>query len=727
MRPRLAAGRSLARGDAIDAAGMTSLANQPNRALGRRLLPRIGLSRVVRNPVVKAGFATLVITAAVILLRSYGWLQPVELLAYDTLRVAWAGHAQSNHVVLIGANEQDITAADADGNRRWGWPLRDGKLAALLERLASWQPRAIAVDLYRDIPEPPGTEELDAVLKRHPEILWVFKLKEDAAHPGIAPPQVLRKSDRAVLADTLTDPDAVVRRGLLFADDGVNQYESMAMAMALAYLAPLHIGLQPANGDDLRLGKAVIHPLDSSRGPYVAVDARGYQILLDYRGGPQPFRQRSLSAVMDRNDMASLVRGKLVVLGVTAESVKDSFTTPFSTGFNRAEPVNGIAIHAHLADQLIREAIDGTPVVDGLPRRYEDLWIALWALGGAVLGLAVRTTLPVLAGGGAGISALGIIAYAAFGRGLLLPAIAAAAAWLGAGVLTNQLLYAATNRARARLRESFERYLPPAVIERLVDADTLPELGGERREISVLFTDVASFTTFSEGRDPQELAEIANQYFDGVCGAVFAQEGNVNSFMGDGVLAFFGAPQAQPDHADRAVAAALGINRFAEQFSRDQNARGVNFGHTRVGIHTGIAFVGNVGAKQSMKYTALGDMLNTGSRLEGLNKAIGSRICASLDIVEKCRTQRFRPVGDFIVKGRQGATPIFVPIDPERESPEALAAYDNAYHVLVTGTGDALARFTKLHRENPDDPIAAFHYHRLCEGEVGTLVEMHEK
>lgn len=706
---------------------MTSLTNHVTRALDRRPSLRSGGARVLRNPGVKAGVATLVVAAVIILLRGQGWMQPAELLAYDMLRVAWAGHARSDRVVLIGATEKDITAGDAEGNRRWGWPLRDGKLAQVLERLASWQPRAIVVDLYRDVPEPPGTEELDAVLKRHPEILWVFKLKEDADHPGIPPPQVLRKSDRAVLADTLSDPDTVVRRGLLFADDGVNQYESVGMALALAYLAPLHIALQPAGGDDLRLGKAVIRPLDSARGPYVKQDARGYQVLLDYRGGPQPFRKRSLSAVMDGEDVAKLVRGKLVVLGVTAESVKDSFTTPFSTGFNSAEPVNGIAIHAHLADQLIREAVDGVPILDGLPRRWENVWIVLWALGGAVLGLMVRTTVPVLAGGGAGVSALGVVVYAAFGGGLLLPAVPAAAAWLGAGVLTNQLLYAATNRARARLREAFDRYLPPAVIDRMVEADSLPELGGEQREISVLFTDVASFTTFSEGRDPQELAEIINAYFDGVCAAIFSEEGNVNSFMGDGVLAFFGAPQAQPDHADRAVAAAIGINRFAEQFSREQKARGVNFGHTRVGIHTGVAFVGNIGWKQHLQYTALGDILNTGSRLEGLNKAIGSRICVSRDIVEKCRNHRFRPVGDFIVKGRQGATPIFVPIDPEREPPAATAAYEAAYDALAAHRPEARDLFAALHRENPDDPCAAFHYDRLAEGEEGTLVEMHEK
>ena len=216
-----------------------------------------------------------------------------------------------------------------------------------------------------------------------------------------------------------------------------------------------------------------------------------------------------------------------------------------------------------------------------------------------MLSLLVRSTVPAVFGIGAGLVAIVVIVYVAFGRALWLPALPAALAWLGAAALTNQLLHAASNRARAQLRQSFERYLPPAVIDRMVRADALPSLGGERREISVLFTDVAGFTTFSEARDPVELADITNQYLEGVCAAIFAHEGLVNAFMGDGVLAIFGAPQQQADHADRAVAAALAIDRFAEEFRMDQQSRGINFGHTRIGVHTGKAFVGNIGTQAS--------------------------------------------------------------------------------------------------------------------------------
>ena len=211
-------------------------------------------------------------------------------MIYDELRVAWAGNQPSSRILLVGANEYDI--------QHYSWPLRDADLADLLERIASWKLRMIGVDTYRDFPRPPGTEQLDATLARHPEIVWVFKLR-DADHPEIPPPQPLVGTDREVLADTISDPGRVVRRGLLFADDGKDQYPAMGMALALGYLAPEGIGLQPGPDDSLQLGKAIIAPLDDTRGPYIRVDSRGYQTLMDYRGGAEPFPLKSVADIMN--------------------------------------------------------------------------------------------------------------------------------------------------------------------------------------------------------------------------------------------------------------------------------------------------------------------------------------------------------------------------------------------------------------------------------------------
>src|SRR5262249_49495131 len=152
-------------------------------------------------------------------------------------------------------------------------------------------------------------------------------------------------------------------------------HPGMGMALALKYLKGDNIEPAGAPEDQLRLGKALITLLDNTRGPYTKLDGQGYQILLDYRGGPQPFVLKSIGEVMDTENAASLVRGRAVLIGVTSESVKDSFSTPFNTGFNNGDPIFGITVHAHVAAQLIRAALDETPSLRSLVRGVEDLWI----------------------------------------------------------------------------------------------------------------------------------------------------------------------------------------------------------------------------------------------------------------------------------------------------------------------------------------------------------------
>src|SRR6516162_2476084 len=180
---------------------MTSPAN---RLIGRGTHLRDHIGRISSSARLKALIAANFVAALIIAVRAVGLLQPLELAIYDALRVVWAGDQPSDRIMLVGASEDDIA--------RWHWPLRDGDLAELLDRLASWKPRAIGVDLYRDRPEPPGSDQLAAVLARHPEIVWVFKLAGEKDR-GVLAPEPLRHTDRSALADILMDPDGVVRRG----------------------------------------------------------------------------------------------------------------------------------------------------------------------------------------------------------------------------------------------------------------------------------------------------------------------------------------------------------------------------------------------------------------------------------------------------------------------------------------------------------------------------------
>jgi adenylate cyclase len=681
-----------------------------------RLMPaRDHILRLLHSDVLRMLIGTHLIVATIILVRSQGWLQPFELPIYDQLRVAWAGSAPDANILLIGQTEEDI--------RRWNWPLRDRDLATLLERLAGWQPRVIGVDLYRDSPQPPGTEQLAEVVAKHKEIIWVFKLRE-GPRAGIPPPEMLLGTDRIAFSDVPTDAGNVVRRALLYADDGAGNHPGIGMALALGYLAKDNIKLAGAPGDQLHLGKALITPLDDTRGPYIKLDSQGYQILIDYHGGPQPFALKSIGEVMQTEDAAALVQGRAVLIGVTSESVKDSFSTSFNTGFNNRDPIYGITVHAHVAAQLIRAALESASSLRSFSRGVEDLWIWAWALAGMALGLLVRHTLPALIGSGVGLLILAGTVYQAFGAAVLLPAFPAGIAWVGAAGLTNRIMHAASNRSRALLRKSFEHFLPPTVIAQIVAARRLPQLGGERREISVLFCDVARFTSLAESMALESLAAICSVYFEGVCAAVSEQGGIVTEILGDGVVAFFGVPDPQPDHADRAVSSALAIDKFACDFSAGQEARGIDFGCTRIGVHTGTAMVGNIGAQTRLKYGAQGDVMNIGGRLDTLNKTVGTRICVSGDTVRKARQHHFRPIGAFVVKGRHEATDVFEPLVSRFCDADRIDRYRAAFHALQSGRPEAAELFETLHRDAPEDACVAFHYHRLKAGQTGTVITM---
>src|SRR5262245_23595780 len=674
------------------------------------------LPTLLRRRLVKALMVANLVALVLLPLREAGWLQGLELSAYDTLVTLFAGSQQSDRVVLVVTDEADIN--------RFGYPIRDNDLSAVLARVFAGGPKAVGVDLYRDLPMPPGNDELQAIQRSHDNLYWVFKLP-DEGNIGVPGPPALRQSGREVLSDHVMDAAGVVRRALLLASDQRTDTNWRAMGVALA---ERYTGQQLRPMDnDVALGRGRIPLLDQPYGPYAKVDAAGYQMLLDYRGGYRRFRQISFAEIIDRPELAPSLRDRIVLVGTAALSIKDNFATPFSTGWGGEASLMGIALHAHVADQLIRLANGETRNPMPLPRLVDHLAIWAAAMAGAVLTLLVWRVLVVLVVLLLGLGLVGGGSAWAFGEAaLLLPGVPVALAWLLSAAVCNFVMHSLGRRERIQLRRSFESYLDPRIITQMLQGDTLPSFGGEHRELTAIFTDIADFTTTAETMDAATVAGMLGDYFGVLSDVVVENGGLVNDFIGDGLLVLFGVPMGQPDHADRAVATALAMDEAAQRFTAGLNARGIKWGHTRVGVHTGMALVGNIGTHGKLKYGALGDTLNVASRVEGLNKYIGSRVAVSGETAALCRRQKFRPVGDIIVKGRKNALPILVPVSPS-DSPVLLARYAEAYAALSEEKAEAAELFTALHRDFPADPPAAFHAERLVAGENGILVVMHEK
>ena len=280
-------------------------------------------------------------------------------------------------------------------------------------------------------------------------------------------------------------------------------------------------------------------------------------------------------------------------------------------------------------------------------------------------------------------------------------------------------------RDRQRIRDLFGRYVPKEVAERVLRDPKGISLTGERREVSLLFSDLQGFTSLAETLPPDAVVALLNTYFEAVCRIINDNGGIIVDFIGDAVFAMFGAPENQPDHAARALQAAIDLDRFASEFSGSQRAAGVALGDTRIGVHTGVVTVGNVGSRDRLKYSATGDVVNTSSRLEGANKNFGTRILASAETVRQASGVANRAVGDIILKGR--TEPLAVCEIFANGPPAWLARYEDAYRQMASGAATALGAFETLAQESPGDGVVQFHQRRLQSGITSAIVELTEK
>jgi len=275
-----------------------------------------------------------------------------------------------------------------------------------------------------------------------------------------------------------------------------------------------------------------------------------------------------------------------------------------------------------------------------------------------------------------------------------------------------------------RAYASLSRYFSPNLAQQLASDTAAIDLGGQRREIATLFTDIASFTALVESLDPSVLGPLLNEYLTGMTDIVFVHEGTVAKIIGDALHVLFGAPSEQADHAARAIACALALDEYAQAFRERCREKGIALGVTRVGVHSGPAIVGNFGGGRFFDYTAYGDTINVAARLESANKQLGTRICVSAPLVSKVGEFHGRPVGDLMLRGKTEVLRAFEPLKYEQFNGRETKSYLDAFAKLDTGNPGAIAAFAAHVGEQPNDQLASFHLKRLLNGATGTRIPM---
>ncbi len=587
-----------------------------------------------------------------------GLLGPFENRVADHLVRLHADRHQADEAIVIVDIDEASLARMANEAGRWPWPRSvHGDLVAALARQ---QPRAIVFDVQFVDPDryrPDADAHFNAVLRSTPGVylpLHFLGAGTDDATPTL---------DRLAAAVDVPLATLAERLGLKPAGGDGSARLNLLLPGAIDP-ATWRLGAINYLEDDDGIGRSYHLHLESQGWRIRSLPARvvealggtlpdGDRIRLQWlRGGTRAFA-RVPYADVDR-DATAVGEGpftdRIVVIGSTATGLHDL----------RHTPIAGL----HPAVEILATALDNLKNARYLvpaPAALAPLLAVVLVLG--VAGLTRRGSTPLRSAGlalGLSVAAYGSAHLALLGQWLLPLARPLLFTWgfVAATALDDYLL---ERRRRQQTAATFSRFLDPRVVAQLVDGGaTRQTLDGQAHEITVLFSDIRGFTTLSEQHDPATIVALLNDYFSRQVEVIFRHGGTLDKFIGDAIMAFWGAPSPDPDQATHAIAAAIEMTEVLEAFKREAGEIGAHF-DIGIGLHTGPAIVGFIGSAQRQDYTAIGDTVNLASRIEGLTKEHG-RVLVSAETRARCGGAfDFALSGSYKVKGRSAEVELFVP------------------------------------------------------------------
>jgi adenylate cyclase len=429
----------------------------------------------------------------------------------------------------------------------------------------------------------------------------------------------LRPKSAVLPIETLaTAASGLAHTSLAYDRDGVPRYDYVALPFeadffpslpiraVAAYLGVAWPQVALALGAGVRIGKLRV-PTDEAM-----------RLLINYRGPRGTFPSFSFVDLVAGRVAADKLSGRIVLIGGSFVGANDNFAQPFGN-----TPMPGVERIANIIDTIINRDFISTPS-GGWRIAMTAAVLLVASLTGAMTEF-LPTRLAALAGA-APIAAWAGLAQLAFARNVWLPLIEPVAALATAAATVLLFRYWVVDRVGRRIRSAFCHYLAPSLVDRLADSEADLHLGGQRREVTIMFADLSGFTAMSTRLPPEQLMALTNSYHALMVESVEANGGYVNQFVGDAVMAIFGAPVPDPDHAASAARAALRVVTSVMQAKMEADRRGVPGYAVKVGLNSGPAVVGNVGAPNRYNYTAVGETVNIAARLEGVPEDYGCRI-----------------------------------------------------------------------------------------------------
>jgi adenylate cyclase len=668
-----------------------------NELLGR--LRGLARNKSVFNGTVAAAIAVVVAALSMLAVDHVSFLTSADRFVQDyEIATRSPYEPQDPNIVIVGVTEPVMQ------NFPYRSPLNRGFVAELLGELDAMHPRAIVLDYLFDQPtEKPLDDKLRTALHtlKTPLVVSYFEAGSEVS------------ADQTAYLNAFVPPKARA-----VANIGTDQTDTAR------WIVP---GRATASGQYLL-------SVPRRAAEIAGVETENEQVPIVWRADPgeneMAFREvsacvKGFSGCLPLSLYPpSYFANKIVLIGSDLTLV-DQHRTPFATApGNSKATMPGVFILAYAIAQLLEhrdppQLLWWNNFIIALILAFVGaalglLGHSLWLRGGAVIGLIVA------------LWAVGVfVLYERMGVliGLIAPSIALAGSFAAVDSVTGL----DARRQREFIHNTFSLYVSPSFVQQLVDDPSKLTLGGERREMTFLFTDIANFTTMSEGLDSRDVGRLLNEYLDGMTSTVQKYDGTVDKFIGDAVFAIFNAPLDVEDHATKAVHCMLDLDTFTEGFRKKMNEEGIPLGLTRIGVNTGVAAVGNFGSHDRFSYTASGDAVNAASRLEGLNKHFGTRLCVGHAARMLCKGVTFRPIGSVILKGKTEALDVWEPLHEEAYGADYLARYEAAFKAASDGAPGAVGLFAKLAAEAPDDPLVHFYLERLNSGESGINIKMTEK
>ena len=700
-----------------------------------------------------------------------GALEWVDNLIYDTRLRATMPRTLDERIAVVDVDEKSLAEIG-----RWPWP-RD-KLALLTQELFERQNIAVlgfdvvfaepdhssGLNHLRQLAEkqlahiPEYSIELEklsaqldhdqlfanAIANRPVVLGHYFTSDRDGRQSGQLPAPVMTREDMRGTAsgfigwtgygasipllakaartggyfNAITDSDGVVRAVPLVSEFGGAYYQSLSLAIFRTLMGDTQLkpgfpasrflpkGYQGIESIVIQQGdKSLSLPVDHRVGSLVPY--RGW-------GGPKggSFQYIPATDLLNGRVPPDTLKGKIILVGTTAPGLLDLRTTPVGAAYP------GVEAHANLLSGFLDGNVIATP---DYALGYE---LAVVLISGALL----VTLLPLLPAARAValsvamlVTVTGLNFWLYAHHGLVLPLAAALFMIVASFVMNMSYGYFAESRSKRELAQLFGTYVPPELVDEMVKDPDSYTMQAEARDLTVMFCDMRGFTTLAESMSPEELQGVLNRLFSRMTEVIRQHRGTIDKYMGDCVMAFWGAPVRSEEHATQAVHAALGMKMALDKINAEFQAQGKPTIGVGIGINTGSMFVGDMGSDIRRSYTVIGDAVNLGSRLESLSRVYG------VDVVVGEATRRLAPafywqeLDRVVVKGKEDAVCIFTPLAPQTDVPDAhiqqeLSIWNRFLKAFRHQQWDECdLHLLNLQRLNPASPLYHYYAQRLSQ------------